>query len=108
MNDHTLHLYARHGKIRALEGKGQELAAILLEAAALVSTAKGCRLYMVSREEAHPEDIWVTEVWESRDDHARSLQMEEVKALISRARPLLGSEPPSSQELQVLGGSGLR
>lgn len=107
MEDNNLRLYARHGKLQAKPGKGKELAAILLEAAAVVATTKHCRLYLVSQEEAAPDTVWITEVWDKREDHAASLQLDAVRALISRALPILADQPASSQELHVIGGSGL-
>ncbi|MEZ4684911.1 MAG: hypothetical protein R3B47_02265 [Bacteroidia bacterium] len=39
--------YGLHGKLTATEGNADQLAAILLQASELVSTAKGCRLYLL-------------------------------------------------------------
>lgn len=99
--------YGLHGKLQATAGNGPQLAQILLEASKLVSTAKGCRLYLVSQEETAPDDVWVTEVWDSKEDHDNSLQVPGVKELISQAMPLLAGRPEKGQELGVLGGAGL-
>jgi len=42
-----------------LKGKGDELAAILLEASRLVSNAKGIHFYIVSKDMADPDVILV-------------------------------------------------
>lgn len=42
--------YLLHGKLSAKSGHGDELAEILIQASKLVSTAKGCKLYVVSRD----------------------------------------------------------
>ncbi|MEM9983119.1 MAG: antibiotic biosynthesis monooxygenase family protein [Bacteroidota bacterium] len=105
MKDHSL--YGLHGKLVAKTGQGTILAEILLEAAAMMQTAKGCRFYIVSTEEAHPEEVWVTEVWDTKEDHDHSLSDPKVSALISKALPLLEDNPQKGQELQVLGGTGL-
>ena len=85
----------------------QKLTQILLAASKLVSTVKGCRLYLVSKDKTDNDTIWVTEVWDSKEDHANSLNAEGVKALISQAMPLIDGRPEKGQELEVLGGKGL-
>jgi quinol monooxygenase YgiN len=99
--------YGLHGKLQATEGNGEALAAILLEASELVSTDRGCHLYLVSHDKADMDAVWVTEVWDSKEDHDNSLHVEGVRALISRAMPLLASQPGKGQELEVIGGAGL-
>lgn len=97
--------YGLHGKLSATAGNGEKLAQILLEAARLVSTAKGCQLYLVSLDQHTPDGVWVTEVWDSKDDHDNSLQVPGVKELIGQAMPLLDGRPEKGQELEVLGGA---
>lgn len=99
--------YGLHGKLTATPGNGERLAAILLEAARLVSTAKGCRLYVVSRDGNDAESVWVTEIWDSREDHDNSLLVEGVRELIGQAMPILAGRPERGQELEVLGGFGI-
>ena len=99
--------YGLHGKLTATEGNGDQLATILLEASRLVSTAKGCHLYLVSRDKNEKEAVWVTEVWDSKEDHDNSLKVEGVKELISQAMPILDGMPEKGQELEILGGAGI-
>ena len=99
--------YGLHGKLAATPGNGDKLAAILLEAAKLVSTAKGCRLYMVSKDHSDEDAVWVTEAWDSKEAHDNSLQVAGVKELISQAMPLLSGRPEKGQELEILGGAGI-
>ncbi|EJF08917.1 MULTISPECIES: putative quinol monooxygenase [Pontibacter] len=99
--------YGLHGKLQATAGNGDKLAAILLQAAQLVSTAKGCLLYLVSQDQETPDGVWVTEVWDSKEDHDNSLQVAGVKELIGQAMPLLAGRPEKGQVLEVLGGAGL-
>lgn len=99
--------YGLHGKLTATAGKGDKLASILLEAARLVSTAKGCHLYMVSKDYNDPDAVWITEAWDSKEDHDNSLQVAGVKELISQAMPLLHGRPEKGQELEILGGAGV-
>ncbi|MBC5992385.1 putative quinol monooxygenase [Pontibacter cellulosilyticus] len=96
--------YGLHGKLQAKDGNGDALAAILLQASQLVSTAKGCHLYLVSKDAQNPDSIWITEVWNSKEDHDNSLQLDGVGALISQAIPLMADKPTKGLELEVLGG----
>lgn len=96
--------YGLHGKLKAKDGKANALANILLEASQLVSGAKGCRLYFISKE---GNNVWVTEVWDSKEDHDKSLENAEVRALITTAIPLLAEKPEKGQELDVIGGFGI-
>ncbi|OKL39595.1 putative quinol monooxygenase [Pontibacter flavimaris] len=102
-----MHKYGLHGSLTARPGEGQQLAAILLEASRLVSTAKGCHLYLVSQSPDDAETVWVTEVRDSKSDHDNSLQVPGVGELIARAMPILAGQPQKGQELAVLGGAGI-
>ena len=99
--------YGLHGKLKSIPGGSEKLTQILLDASKLVSTAKGCRLYIVSKDKTDPDSIWVTEAWDSKEDHENSLKAEPVKALISQAMPLIDGRPEKGQELEILGGKGL-
>jgi quinol monooxygenase YgiN len=99
--------YGLHGKLKATEGNGDKLATILLEAAKLVSNAKGCHLYMISKDKDDKEVVWVTEVWDSKEDHDNSLKTEGVRELISQAMPILDGMPEKGMELEILGGAGI-
>ena len=101
------HLYGLHGKLLAQEGKGQELSAILLEASSLMKSAEGCHLYAVSIDQEHPNEVWISEIWDSQEDHDNSLSIPGVKELIGKAIPLLAAPPQKGQELEVLGGWGI-
>ena len=100
--------YGLHGRLRAKPGNGNDLSALLLQAAEIMKNAAGCHMYMVSRDAANPEDIYVTEVWNSKEDHDASLAMEGVPELISHAMPLLEGKPSGGLTLDVLGGKGIK
>jgi quinol monooxygenase YgiN len=99
-------LYGMHGRIVAQPGHGDELAAILLEAAAGLQANPGCLLYVVSRSADDPDSIWVTEAWTDRAAHAASLEDEAARALIARARPIIAAFADRA-ELRPEGGKGL-
>jgi quinol monooxygenase YgiN len=64
----------------------------------------GCRLYLVAVDETDPDGVWVTEVWESENAHAASLQLDQVKKRIARAMPLLDPGGFQRQQLDARAG----
>jgi quinol monooxygenase YgiN len=99
-------LFGMHVRFTAKPGQGDELEAILLEAAEGARKADACRLYVISRSPANAETVWVTEAWTSREAHDESLGNAEARALIQRALPLL-ADRPAATELRPAGGKGL-
>ncbi|HEY7173567.1 MAG TPA: antibiotic biosynthesis monooxygenase, partial [Micromonosporaceae bacterium] len=68
--------------------------------------AAGCSRYVVGLDPDDDVTIWVTEVWQSREHHAASLQLPETKAAIASAMPMLTGEF-TAQEMNVVGGLGV-
>src|SRR5262245_2532251 len=99
-------LYGVHGRIVAKPGHGDELAAILREAAAGLEANPDCLLYLVSRAADDPDSVWVTEAWADRAAHAASLEDPAAQALIARARPIIASFADRA-EFVPEGGKGL-
>lgn len=99
--------YFLHGKLAAKQGKGKELANILIEASKLVSTAKGCNLYVVGLDENNADHVFVTEIWDAKEDHDNSLNVAGVRELIMKAMPILDGQPTKGQELKIIGGAGI-
>lgn len=98
--------YGFIGKFKARKGEGDSLIAILLEAAKLLSTAKGCNHYIISRNVSDENSIIVTEIWDTKEDHDNSLKLPGSMELISKAMPLLDGKPEVTV-LEVMGGKGL-
>lgn len=101
------HKYGLFGKFTAKEGKADELLSILLDASELLSKAKGCHLYLISKDTESKSNIWVNELWDSKEDHDNSLKIEGVKELIMKAIPLIDGQPEKGVELEVIGGAGI-
>jgi len=57
----------------ARRGEGQALAEHLLHAASLVAEARGCELWLVSRDQAETDTVRVTERWASEEQCAIEL-----------------------------------
>ena len=98
--------YGLCGKLVAVQGRGDELAGHLLDAAAALNDVENCRLYLVNRDPADPDAVWVIEVWDSTEAHRASLELDVVQQLIARARPIIASMGERF-ELDPVGGKGL-
>ena len=99
--------YLLHGKLKAKQGHRDELATILIDASKLVATAKGCKLYVVGLDSNDLNSVYITEIWDTKEDHDNSLKVEGVRELIMKAMPLIDGQPMKGQEIEVLGGAGL-
>ncbi len=98
--------FGLYTRFTAQTGQRERLVAQLLRAAALMEQADGCVLYLVNTAVSDPAAVWVTEVWESAEQHQRSLTLAGVPALIQETVPLL-SGPPEQIQLAVAGGKGV-
>ena len=97
-------MYGLIGKMVAVEGKREELIKILVDG---TSKMPGCISYIVAKDSRDPEGIWVTEVWDSKESHANSLKLQEVKDAIAKGRPLIKSFDVY-HETEPVGGHGLK
>ncbi|CAM4071007.1 antibiotic biosynthesis monooxygenase [Listeria booriae] len=93
-------------KFKAHPGNRKALVNILLEAATGLDKYNACIQYVVSVNEEDPDTVIVSEVWTDEGHHAASLDNEEVKAVIERAKPLIHSIE-KSVKMDVVGGKGL-
>lgn len=101
------HKFGLHGSLKARESKGNQLASLLMKASEVLGTVAGCRLYVVSIDSEDEDLVWVTEVWDSKEDHAASLQQESIRSIIGEAMPLLDGMPTGGKSMKVIGGLGL-
>jgi len=97
--------YGLFGKFTAQPGKRDELKEILLQAAQLLQRNEDCLHYLVSTTNT-PDEIWVTELWNTKEAHDASLAPEDIRSLIQGAMPLIASMSDQT-ELEVAGGKGL-
>lgn len=97
-------MYGLIGKIVAKPGERDALLAALMDGS---EAMPGCLSYIVAKDTADADAIWVTEVWHSQASHKASLQLPAVRAAIQRGRPLIaGFESVAITEPR--GGVGLR
>ena len=95
---------ARYGKAVAREGRGEELAGVLLGAAEELESDPGCELYLINRQADRPDVIWVTELWRSQADLDASLERIRGSEGVAAAMALV--ENWEMIELEALGGKG--
>jgi quinol monooxygenase YgiN len=97
-------MYGLINKFRAVPGKRDQLAALMLPKPGEVLS--GCLSFVVANDPADPDALWITEVWESDAAHKASLQLPAVKASIAVGMPLI-AEFVMHAETNVIGGIGL-
>jgi quinol monooxygenase YgiN len=95
---------SRYGKAVAREGRGAELAQLLLDAAAELEDDPGCELYLINRQADRPDVIWVTELWRSQADLDASLERIRGSEGVAAAMALV--ETWEMIELDPVGGKG--
>jgi quinol monooxygenase YgiN len=99
-------MYGLIGKIIATPGKRDELIAVLLES---TTAMPGCLSYIVAKDTADPNAVWITEVWDSEASHRASLSLPAVQAAIAKGRRLIagfGERFTTEPVGRVMAGSG--
>ena len=91
------------GKMIATPGQRDALIAILLEG---VADMPGCLSYIVAKDVDDTDAIWITEVWDSQESHAASLELPVVRQAIALGKPLIADFGDSIVPLPI-GGHGL-
>ena len=96
-------MYGLIGKMTAISGQRDVLARAMLEGTAAMP---GCLSYIIAHDPADPDALWITEVWDSKENHAASLALPAVKAAIAIGRPLIAGFSNRTETTPV-GGYGL-
>lgn len=79
-------LFGLIGQMKALPGKRDELIGYLREG---TTSMPGNLVYMISKDSAEADAIWIVEVWKDKASHLASLKLASVQAAIGKARPIL-------------------
>jgi quinol monooxygenase YgiN len=53
--------------------------------------APGCLSLVLAHDPAHPDGVWITEVWPSEDAYRATLAREDVQATVAATRRLVAS-----------------
>ena len=91
------------GKMTAVPGQRDALAAILLDG---TQAMPGCLSYVIARDPADENALWITEVWDSQTSHKASLSLPAVQSAIAKGRPLIAGFS-NRVETVPIGGSGI-
>jgi|SRR5579875_2067179 len=98
--------FAMFGKVTAKPGQRDALVEHLLEAARLLAPLPGCEFYIINTVTSEPDVVAVFELWHTQADHDASLTLDSIKALITRAQPLIAGF--EGTRLVPVGGKGLK
>jgi quinol monooxygenase YgiN len=98
--------YGFCAKFKAKTGKGKDLAELMLKDVERMKSFEGCQLYVISKPAGDVDAVFVKEIWDTKEDHDKSLKLPEVRELISQAMPMIDG-PPETTTLEVLGGTGI-
>lgn len=93
-------MFGMIGKMRAAAGKRADLIAILSDS---TEAMPGCLSYIVAEDASDPDGIWITEVWDNEASHKASLQLDSVKAAITKARPIIAGFDMSVKTTPISG-----
>jgi len=96
-------MYGLIGKIVAVAGQRDALISILLESTGEMA---GCISYVVAKDPADGNAIWITEVWDSEQSHRASLLLPAVQQAIARGKPLIAGFDHTTVT-EPVGGYGL-
>ncbi len=75
--------------LKAFKGKGDYLAQIMLQASQLMEHQPGCQAYIVIRSMSDPDQVLITEIWDSQQTHQASLANHKISSLINSTRSLI-------------------
>jgi quinol monooxygenase YgiN len=81
-------MYGLIGKMVAAAGKREQLISLLLQG---TEEMPGCLSYVIARDQADDDGIWITEVWDDKSSHDASLSLPAVKKAIAAARPMIAA-----------------
>jgi quinol monooxygenase YgiN len=81
-------MYGLIGKMVAAAGRREELISLLLQA---TESMPGCLSYVIARDAADENGIWITEVWVDKASHDASLSLPAVQKSIAAARPMIAA-----------------
>lgn len=81
-------MYGLIAKLTAVPGKRDELIAVLKDG---TKNMPGCLSYILAKDSADENVLWVTEIWDSEASHNASLNLPAVKDAITQGKPLIAA-----------------
>ena len=95
-----------YGLITKFKTAADQRDALIAILTAGTSGMPGCLSYVVAKDIAETDAVWITEVWISRESHQASLSLPAVQQAIAKGRPLIAGFG-ARFETQPVGGHGL-
>jgi quinol monooxygenase YgiN len=95
-----------YGLITKFKTAADQRDALIAILTAGTSGMPGCLSYVVAKDIAETDAVWITEVWISRESHQASLSLPAVQQTIAKGRPLIAGFG-ARFETQPVGGHGL-
>jgi quinol monooxygenase YgiN len=90
--------FAQHSRIRARDGKRDQLLAKFLEVIDMQGGNPACELTVVSTSPDEDDVVFLTEVWTSAEEHQRARESSQVQAWAADM-PSLVAGPPETTPL---------
>ncbi len=81
-------MYGLIARLTLVPGKREEMTTILKESAA---NMPGCLSYIVAKDSADENVLWVTEVWDTAASHDASLSLPSVRNAVNRAKQIVSA-----------------
>lgn len=97
-------MYGLIGKMLTELGQRDVVIDILLRG---TEAMPGCRSYVVARDPSNENAIWITEAWDSAEQHRASLALPSVQQAIAEARPHITGFGERF-ETEPVGGHGIQ
>lgn len=79
-------MYGLIGKMLVAPGQRDATITLLLDG---TGRMPGCLSYIVAKDPADANAVWITEVWDNEASHKASLTLPAVKEAIAKARPMI-------------------
>jgi len=98
--------YLVHGVFKAKSGSGEELAKVMMEAGDLAKTLNGCILYAIGKKEADPDCIYVSELWEKKEDHENCILHPTMRSIVMEIQSIIDGHPKKEFDMDVFAGFG--
>lgn len=97
--------YALLNRLTVKPGQRPAVVQHLLESGRVFDDNADCLLYLVTEPVDSPDDIWVIDLWTTKEEHTKALEAPEMQPHIAATMPLLEGTP---QQVEVLarGGKG--
>lgn len=91
-------MYGLIVSIQAVVGQRDTLISILHDG---MKDLPGCIYHTLAKDKADENLIWISEAWESQDDHSAALQLPSVQEAIAQGRPLIAGMPTRAETIPV-------